>query len=117
MRHTNACREISGDKATVCKCTQRHTPTPWKVLPGTYNGDHKIVMDNKRWGNPHQGYVMTCGNDQQVNAAFIVRAVNAHEELLGALKEMVKIKPILKDKSTVYAYEQAYRALKNSEAK
>ena len=39
-------------------------------------------MDDKRWANPHQGYVMTCGNDQQSNAAFIVRAVNCHQELL-----------------------------------
>lgn len=59
-----------------------HTPTPWNLNP-------KAVLVIESEGVT----VASCGNanvirDQwEANAAFIVRAVNAHEELLSLLKE------------------------------
>lgn len=62
-----------------------HTPTPWKVVAsnareieaqdGTYICETTYFPgDGKRDDDPYS------------NAAFIVRAVNCHEELLDALK-------------------------------
>lgn len=67
----------------------KHTPTPWKV------GPHTVILSNEG------GYPTAIADiaipirgkgadyaEQQANAAFIVRAVNAHEELLALLKEV-----------------------------
>lgn len=55
-----------------------HTPTPWKTVKArTY-----VHIQDER-GN----CVASCAYEQAVtNAAFIVRAVNSHEELLRLLK-------------------------------
>ena len=61
-----------------------HTPTPWEIHEAT---------------STRRGYdVQTAGGEKLIvydmksgaNAAFIVRAVNAHDELVGTL-EMVSI--------------------------
>lgn len=78
--------------------TTKHTPTPWKLYQGHYMGPLEIVTD--RTGKPNDNFQeLTIGevrstiwesdNDSawqrtKANAAFIVRAVNAHEELLRA---------------------------------
>lgn len=68
-----------------------HTPTPWKVLGYTpYGEDYRITDDI---GNdiaivPH--WDDEAKIEARANAAFIVKAVNCHEELLEALKEAKK---------------------------
>lgn len=60
----------------------QHTPTPWSaelVKDQTYR-----IQDLKKCN------VLGTGLNQ-ANAAFIVRAVNAHEELLGASKLVLEI--------------------------
>lgn len=55
-----------------------HTQTPWEIHPGSPS----VVRDT-------DGNIVAegCGNK---DADFIVRAVNAHDELLAALIGMVK---------------------------
>ncbi len=50
----------------------QHTPTPWKIAKG-------LLVDQE--GLP----VWVIGN----NADFIVRAVNSHRDLIGAMQEMI----------------------------
>jgi len=62
-----------------------HTPTPWKLWDGTkvYGHEHdgsdvSIVDSSSSFLSPETS---------QANAAFIVRAVNCHEELVALLRE------------------------------
>lgn len=79
-----------------------HTPTPW-----VFNGES--IIDAK--GNS----AMT-----KANAAFIVRAVNAHEELLVAIKTLTAITYDTvnydqNDADTVKAVEMAENAIARAE--
>ena len=65
-----------------------HTPTPWTVEPGDsilkiLSGGHRIadVGDAPYW----QRFTA----EHEANAAFIVRACNAHDALVAALDEML----------------------------
>lgn len=58
----------------------KHTPTPWSTS-GTKVVDGKIVVAQCKFAG-----VMSHMQAAH-NAAFIVRACNAHEELVAALKE------------------------------
>jgi hypothetical protein len=64
--------------------TAKHTPTPWKAThigEGEYRKE--IVIDVATCGQIAE--VLDAGNGQ-ANAAYIVRAVNSHADLLEALK-------------------------------
>lgn len=73
-----------------------HTRGPWVVdergirapaaETGTYSGWTALVVkvDYGRMGNA------PCADADKANAAFIVRACNAHDELLAALREYVR---------------------------
>jgi len=69
--------------------TTQHTPTPWKVLQaGDPSGVPRVTSDKG-------GVAVICVNrymgekgpsaEESANAAFIVRACNAHDELVAAL--------------------------------
>lgn len=71
-----------------------HTPTPWKFTHHTnIGGDQMARIDDEK------GIFLAGVSDMNLidhslrdaNAAFIVRAVNAHEELLEAAKLASKI--------------------------
>lgn len=63
----------------------QHTPTPWKTMtlnPYIFSGEEPEEIAVARFD-------MKLPLDQQkANAAFIVKAVNCHEELLEAAKSM-----------------------------
>lgn len=73
------------------KTKQTHTPPPWVVRPGLdlagiapyFVGE---TLDGKR--TPFQSI-------SQVNAAYIVRAVNAHEDMLNLLRYFDELFPTL----------------------
>ena len=61
-----------------------HTPTPWKVEPDGFHIQ----------GNAREGIAQIYGFDKptrEANAAYIVLAVNSHQELLEALKGILEI--------------------------
>lgn len=85
-----------------------HTPTPWKI----YDADSDNIHIGDIASPPKAGwqYNTVCNmyettndydkintellNNAKANAKFIVKACNAHEELLEALKWALKLVPI-----------------------
>lgn len=80
----------------------QHTPTPWKLEDKMGGQSTKLEAPSKhqafidpmtgREGVNHTPHLIarisTFGDEGKANAAFIVRAVNCHEELLITLKEV-----------------------------
>lgn len=71
-----------------------HTPTPWKAAGlGIFTDEMQIAnihpgkftRDGKR--HPDESVPWPAITEGEANAAFIVKAVNTHEELLKRLKE------------------------------
>lgn len=67
----------------------QHTPTPWRIREVKYGTSRTGVIEQMLGGNLYIGEIADnqTGPDVAIaNAAFIVRAVNAHEELVRELK-------------------------------
>jgi hypothetical protein len=77
--------------------TDQHTPTPWKARK-EYSNRWRIESEREGLIPLSVAQVVLtvsevgCGEESEndANAAFIVRAVNCHEELLEALKGMLE---------------------------
>jgi len=72
----------------VCKNypASSHTPTPW----GWESLENRVRIE----GNGYCVAIMQKGMDRQTteaNAAFIVRAVNSHEELLDVMRFIIEM--------------------------
>lgn len=67
--------------------TTQHTPTPWNHSNGTvvFDGNDRKVAATYA----NKGYGIEI-DEAQSNAAFIVRACNAHDELVAALRACVE---------------------------
>lgn len=71
-----------------------HTPTPWRI-EAVARGAFSILAGNQPTAiaetyEPNQSMrVWTGADDPRANAAFIVRAVNAHDALVEALSELL----------------------------
>ena len=63
---------------TPRKMKETHTPTPWKWNNGNLVGPDGNVIAEKN-------------DDGSADAAFIVRAVNAHGPMLGVIKECLEL--------------------------
>lgn len=71
-----------------------HTPTPWQL-----GVENEYVEGINIWHGPVEFIANVrgtkgMGNPQEVakaNAAFIVKAVNAHEDLVGLVKELKEV--------------------------
>jgi hypothetical protein len=68
-----------------------HTPTPWKVVKTPKQEGGNITQIYGGDGFEVVTRVRSAERSTAKNAAFIVKAVNSHEELLEALKEIVQI--------------------------
>lgn len=97
----------------------KHTPTPWMTSPcgALAPDDVMIVADFGRNENGIQqistvAKALSIRQTKEVtaaNAAFIVRCVNVHEELLAALKGLM-------DDTSEEALDVAKAAIKKAEA-
>ena len=73
------------------KTKQAHTPTPWKAVESSTNGEPDggtlwlVTEDDETVANLSR-IGAKAFEVQRANAAFIVKAVNCHEEFLAALK-------------------------------
>lgn len=72
------------------KTQAKHTPTPWNYSENSVNAWSDSCKD--------RGNIFSCQlrtgthipeNQNEINAGFIVRAVNSHEELLEACKRVL----------------------------
>lgn len=69
----------------------KHTPLPW-VLDHRFAGGVLIHPDDNEFLTVAK--VLGFDNDEaKANAAFIVRAVNAHDDLIAALERLLQIVP------------------------
>lgn len=91
-RHTQACLEVhqgvgrNEDFTCTDNCLEKpqHTPTPWTLdEAGIIWGPHEELAGKSK------GYQCIAEEIELEDAAFIVRAVNCHEELLAACKEVL----------------------------
>jgi hypothetical protein len=68
----------------------KHTPTPWRVSPtgmSVWSGDQDADSFTRICIRP-EGKVSAKENEEwPANAAFIVRACNAHDDLVSALQK------------------------------
>ncbi len=86
-----------------------HTPTPWEVGFNKADRTYHIV-------DCIGGSTMAFSADEE-NAAFIVRAVNAHEELLHALKCLVAQYDEANEESFAEAYGNALEIIAKAEGR
>ncbi len=73
-----------------------HTPTPWIVDGNAIRDEAKFCL------------ALVEKNNRSANAAYIVKCVNAHEELLAACKEALDwMLPEFRDADVTYKLEIA----------
>lgn len=65
----------------------KHTPVPWEVDPDCTERVQAVHPDV----NDVDGIAECFGPNCLDNAVFIVRAVNVHDDLLAAAKELVRL--------------------------
>jgi len=105
----------------------KHTPTPWVKSIVQFDKSEWAKLWNKNQICIAKGIDITAivyGPDDQeeANAAFIVRAINSHEELLQALKDLareidLRKLNIRKDFSLMSAHAFALKAIAKAEGK
>lgn len=74
-----------------------HTPTPWMILEDGFHEEQLEITSADRAQNDMSeiavvdvGFGGEFQAEQHANAAFIVRAVNAHDALVAALKDALR---------------------------
>lgn len=88
-RHIHSCKD----------CKPQHTPTPWTKSEVEFEKDEWSKLYFQKQICIGKGMDITAivyGPDDQeeANAAFIVRAVNAHDALLRIVKELAEVPTI-----------------------
>ncbi len=76
-----------------------HSKTPWGVEKGIWANEGQIFIEGEESGNTHKQHIAKLGyaydkqgqDQRDANAAFIVRACNSHEALVGALNTLLAI--------------------------
>jgi hypothetical protein len=65
-----------------------HTPTPWLVIPPSADRPSRAMVCAAGGANIYDAPLT---NETEANAAFIVRAVNAHDDLVKALEPFARM--------------------------
>ncbi len=76
-----------------------HSKTPWIIEKGMWANEGQIFIESEESGNTHKQHVAKLGyaydkqgkDQREANAAFIVTACNAHDELVGALEQALPV--------------------------
>ena len=94
-----------------------HTQTPWKI--GTPNfGTKKIFIGAEHDVTPILQVEHTRGIESKANAEFIVRAVNAHDELVLAAKDAcIHIRELAETLNADYRNNSTFKRLLDAIAK
>lgn len=99
----------------------KHTQTPWRVTDGTtIKEDSRPISEDgvliaSACGYSNSGFFPS-DEEGLANAEFIVRACNAHDELVAALQRFVAVygDTFVPNKGEVGPYEQAMAAIANA---
>lgn len=94
-----------------------HTPTPWKLdgssnILGTRDGDYHSVL-----GYFNSERAIQTREENKANAAYIVRAVNAHEGLVELLREFVTTLDVNKTSTLAEYSARVYKAIAQAEGR
>lgn len=85
--------------------TTQHTPTPWEV--SLRNAGAAIIAPAAS-GKIHEATIICSGlGGHRGNAAFIVRACNAHDELVAALRNSLAFVEYVANNGNEGAHETA----------
>lgn len=81
----------------------QHTPTPWKAMPCSQTPDRGAVFVEGPQGWDHNPVCSTYENYEretnEANATYLVRCVNAHEELVAeCVSALELVEEILEEK-------------------
>ena len=91
-----------------------HTPTPWQVTPDG-RARVRLVHVETSLDNPHGAGLPICSipTARQYDAAFIVRACNAHDELVEVARAFISFldDDSQSDRRRIACYEAAKAAL------
>ncbi len=68
----------------------KHTPTPWKVFLAKNNGESLLGIGEDTGAGivAYNGTMWRDEAEAKANAAFIVKAVNHHDELVEMVREL-----------------------------
>lgn len=91
-----------------------HKPTPWVLRDTSHESHTEITKDGDPIGVVFNG-LFGDGSSGEANAAFIVRAVNAHDLLLSALHSVINSCPARKEYDDIVAI--AEKAIAKAEGK
>lgn len=95
-----------------------HTQIPWQHKAITPKGTQAIFSEGKRIATCYASY--DCGQNKKscaANAAFIIRAVNCHEELVAALKDVLTEMEVFDPRGNGRFMENARTALAKAEGR
>lgn len=88
---------IKAGKSGTDEYVPQHIPTPWKLKSNINMMCEERALTVYAKGKREIAEVMVLGQRSKVakaNAAFIVRAVNSHEELVGTLRVIAQYKDV-----------------------
>jgi hypothetical protein len=114
---TNETWKETNDVAARCCGIEpsKHTPTPWKISKHIEPGTAWTIEADGGGGFICNGWGPGSSIDDD-NAAFIVRAVNSHEELLGACQMLVAMYSDVAPHGQSPVVEQARAAIAKAKA-
>lgn len=97
----------------------KHTPTPWKLESYLVG---QIVNEDESKMIARAGRVNSYESDpdqieRKANAAFIVRAVNSHQQLVEAIKGLMEYASLIEERFDSVATNEARAALAAAGAK
>lgn len=91
-KHIEDCLDANDDTSGLkgkCICKPAHTPTPWRIRKGSWECESGYQIASKA---DEDGFGNVIGYSRmETNAAFIVRAVNSHEELIEAAQNALNV--------------------------
>lgn len=68
----------------------KHTPTPWRGIASATAKRGSVTIETADGTQGPLAFVPPWGEERDANAARIVRAVNAHDALVSALRECLE---------------------------
>lgn len=68
-----------------------HTPVPWAIDPDTDDRWSIVDKPGGRWLSNGIATIDYTGGNAEANAAFIVKAVNAHDEMVEVLRKTLRV--------------------------
>jgi hypothetical protein len=85
--------------------TTKHSPMPWYAACWSSHAANTVLVDD---ASALTGKRTIAECDREEDADFIVRACNAHEQLVDVVKEMMQLGDRLVD--DIYGYEFVQKA-------